>query len=183
MAEDVGNLLFEIFMELLGGADVSSDFIYYNSIKDNKDIDKDTRKAVFVFSIIGAIVFGEEILFKIMTWKKTEDDENYWMKCIGYATGLMEDFPMLIILLKIRQQTGEEFNTEGKVSFWLAVISMFLKLYNTFYYSYKSENGDKENDDIETKRIKAKKQGRRYAIAFTAIVIILFFALHPALWN
>ena len=36
---------------------------------------------------------------------------------------------------------------------------------------------------VDIKRIKAKKQGRRYAIAFTAIVIILFFALHPTLWN
>ena len=185
------NILFEIFMELLGDADVVSDFVYYNSIKDNKNIKKDTRNAVYVFCIIGAIWFGFEKFVKCLTWKKTEEDKLYPLKFGCYATLIGEDFPMLVILLIIRKETGEIFNTQGKVSFWLGVISLFFKTKNCFYYVYFEEEirldfstllcNDTNERDIETRRKEGKIGGYLAATIFTTIIIVLFFALHPIL--
>ena len=61
---DTSDILFAIFMELLADADIASDFVYYNSIKDNKDINTHTRKALFAFCIIGAFFLAiEKYLF------------------------------------------------------------------------------------------------------------------------
>ena len=101
------------------------------------------------------------------------------MLFIKILSGVLEDFPILITLLVIRQETGEVFNTEGKISFWLAVISMFFKASNYMYYSVGISGGDY----IERKR----SRGATCACAFPPIliqfIITLFFALHPTLWN
>lgn len=126
-------ILSEIFLIFLGCGDIASDFTYYYSIKDNKDINIDTRNSSFAFCIIGSIFFTVEIFIKCITWDLTERDKGYATKALCYGTGIWEDFPMLIILLNIRKETGEEFNTEGEFSYWLAVICLFFKVKNGMY--------------------------------------------------
>ena len=121
--------LFEIFMELLGDADIASDYIYYNSIRNNEDINIHSKNGVLAFCILGSFVFLSEKYYKLSTIKAKEGEQEYENKSLCYATGIMEDFPMLIILLTIRKETGQKFNTEGEISFWLATTSMFFKIY------------------------------------------------------
>ena len=99
---------------------------------------------------------------------------------IKTLSGVLEDFPILIILLVIRQETGEVFTTEeGKISFWLAVISMFFKASNYMYYSLGISGGDY----IERKRSRGAKCACAFPPILIQFIITLFFALHPTLWN
>ena len=173
---DTSDILFAIFMELLADADIASDFVYYNSIKDNKDINIHKRKAVFAFCIIGAFFLAIEKYYALLTW--LVEDVHISLKMFCYITSVFEDFPMLIILLTIRQETGEVFNIEGKISFWLAVTSMFFKV-KKFYYYYIYLG----RDEAETTKSASNMAGYCQAICYVSTIIIIFFALHPTLWD
>ena len=112
---------------LLGQFDIASDFWYWSTIKDNHKIDVHARNAVLVFAIIGA-------LLEVISWCQKAMADKEAPHCPAhqgtryFSIPFLEDFPQIILLCAIKEQTGKRWTLVASISYWVAASSIAIRL-------------------------------------------------------